>query len=141
MSLSSPSNPCSCRMPWKYKALLAAVSLAVFAAGGVIGSGITVMHFQSRAAQPAETPEAVCHLITSRLTSSVAIDPDEMEQIRAVVQGNIGQVGRLRDEYSGEIRDQLLEMCDRICEILGPERSSACAHIFLMDGDAGPVTM
>ncbi|MCC8189712.1 MAG: hypothetical protein LIP77_03605 [Planctomycetes bacterium] len=121
------------------KMFLLAVALLLMAAGGAIGSGLTVLHFRSALAAPDGSPEILCHMITNRLSGSVAISPEEMAAIEMVVAHDVSDVTRLRREFDGEVKERLSVMCERICEILGPERAHACTALLpVRDGDGFP---
>lgn len=101
-------------------------ALLFIIAGAVIGAGLSALHFRGALIRPGVPAERVSTAISDKVIGSVSLSPEEEARLRAVVEGDVAAMTAIRAEYAGKVRDRLVLMCDKVCEILGPERTERC---------------
>lgn len=98
-------------------------SLAV-AAGGVIGSGLTVLAF-SRSHFPApQKPEQMAVNMLERMDSLFETSSEEKHAIRKIIERNMNEVKRIRQNSFEQIRAEFDLMQAEVGKVLGSERAA-----------------
>ncbi|MDR3077191.1 MAG: hypothetical protein LBV15_00310, partial [Planctomycetota bacterium] len=118
-SLSRPSR-------WRKKLALVLAALLIFAAGGVIGASLAFMHFRSSLFNPGDPAERISQIIAGRVSEAVTLTVAEKSELERVVKEDVSGVESLRRRYEVEARRRLSGLQERMCAVLGPERSARC---------------
>jgi hypothetical protein len=105
--------------------LLFAMMVAVFASGGVIGSGSTLMVINRRIEdnERHHDPALTSQRIVGELSEKLSLNEEQTAQIEQITQDHLAALDRLRrDDFFPKIREQFKLMEDQVNAVLGDEQ-------------------
>ncbi len=100
---------------------LVALLAGIFVTGSVTGALLTT-RFGRNWAPPRPAPEQWASRHVSKLTETLGLKEDQVEQLRPIIQRNVEEMGRLRSECVKDTRVVAERMEREISEKLTPEQ-------------------